>query len=521
MPDFTWDQSGNYSGTDFLSGIDNSFSQNDWSSLAGALGYNQSPFEGSQADIANAGLDWSAGQGNWGMSPQYLTSGFQQALSPYSFQTNVSPEKNTIGVFDKDNKSIWNKTQWEPDDTLTQLVSMAAPMLAGGAFGGGLAGLFGGGFTGGALGQGLASGAISSGMGGDFGKGFLGGAIGGGLQGLSAGTPAVAGNNPSAYVPAQPGTSLAGSLGITSPTLGGMVNRGLGGALSSAVQGGSGSDVLKSGLTGGLLSGANSVGSSFLNSAFSALSGAGDNEFDSLPGNMVTNPDEQSPDPMAYSDEGGRFDNSAGFSYGIPTGGAIDTPDQQIQSAGGSPSAFSSFSGLPGIAGDMGRSFGNYAVNNVGDLASMLYGFYNNRRQQKALSGQMGQINQATSQLQNMFSQNSPYAQQLRAKLNAQAAQQGRRSNTAGRETQFQAMLADKAASTLPQIAQMQASMLPIQQQRGQLQNSLGSNLFNMFNKAGGFNVLGNGLQSLFNQNPMSNYSMLNNTSDYNTLGPR
>jgi len=76
--------------------------------------------------------------------------------------------------------------------------------------------LFGGGILGGAAGYGLASGSMTAAQGGDFGKGFLGGAISGGLQGLAAGTPAVMGNNPSAYVPATPGSSPAGLAGINS-----------------------------------------------------------------------------------------------------------------------------------------------------------------------------------------------------------------------------------------------------------------------------------------------------------------
>ena len=94
------------------------------------------------------------------------------------------------------------------------------------------------------------------------------------------------------------------------------------------------------------------------------------------------------------------------------------------------------------------------------------------------------------TQLQNMFTQNSPYAQQLRAKLNAQAAASGRRSNVAGRETQFQAMLAEKAASTLPQIANMQNSLmqnqLQMQQQQGRLKNSNMNDVLN-FAKQSGF----------------------------------
>ena len=145
---------------------------------------------------------------------------------------------------------------------------------------------------------------------------------------------------------------------------------------------------------------------------------------------------------------------------------------------------------------------GNFALNNVGDLASMLYGFYNNRRQQKALG-------QQAAGLQSLYGQNSPYAKQLRNTLNAKAAATGRRSNVAGRETQLQAMLADRAASMAPTLMQLN-------QARGSLKNNNMNMLLQGANKMGLFSGLGN----LFkDQNPYSNYSMLNNTSDYNTLG--
>ena len=81
-------------------------------------------------------------------------------------------------------------------------------------FGGGLSSLFGGGITGNALGYGLSNGAFSAGQGGSFGQGALQGIISGGLTGMSQGTSAITGNNPSAYVPAQSGTSFSSLVGI-------------------------------------------------------------------------------------------------------------------------------------------------------------------------------------------------------------------------------------------------------------------------------------------------------------------
>lgn len=406
----------------------------------------------------------------------------------------------------------WAVPVGERSDSLFQrFLDQAVPLIAGGmvtgGLGGGLAGAFGGGALGSAAGYGLAGGTTAEIQGGDFGKGFLGGAVSGGIQGLAAGTPAVMGNNPSAYVPATPGSSLAGAAGITNPTLAKMFNRGVGGTLGSLASGNSGSDALKSGLTGAALSGINSVGKSVMNpyiESFKSWLGTdtsgGDAEFDALQGSggdmsMQTDVSPNRYDEFLMGPDGMETYNPDYRFGGDQMMDSFSSPDQSVQSSTGQPN----FS-LQSVLGDVGSRVGNYALNNVGDLASMLYGFYNNRRQQRQLQQPMNnmsnQVNQATTQLQNMFTQNSPYAQQLRAKLNAQAAQAGRRSNTAGRETQFQAMLAEKAASTLPQIANMQNSLmqnqLQMQQRRGQLQSSLGSNTISLLGKMGAFNGLAN-----------------------------
>lgn len=437
----------------------------------------------------------------------------QSALDAFKgYNFNYTPEANGGGVlnaFDPSGKSYGSFRQ-KGDDTFTQLMGMVAPAVATWGFGGALSGMFGGGALGGGLGHGLASGSMSAAQGGDFGKGFLGGAISGGLQGLAAGTPAVMGNNPSAYVPATPGSSLAGAAGITNPTLAGMFNRGTGSALGALASGGSGSDALKSGLTGAAMSGINSVGKSVMTNyldSFKSWLGegstpalGGDAEFDALQGSGGDMSDQTDVSPNRYAEMITGSDGMDTYNPDYGFGGDqfvnnFSGPDQSIQSVG-QPS----FS-LPSIFGDVGSRVGNFAVNNAGDLASMLYGFYNNRKQQKALQGQMNQVNQATTQLQNMFGQNSPYAQQLRNKLNAQAAQSGRRSNLAGRETQFQAMLADKAAGTLPQIANMQNSMLGAQQAKGRLMSSNMNDILNFAKSSGLIGMAGQGLKGLFNNN--------------------
>ena len=386
------------------------------------------------------------------------------------------------------------------EGTFQRFLDQAVPLIAGGmvtgGLGGALSGMFGGGALGSAAGYGLAGGTTAEIQGGDFGKGFLGGAVSGGIQGLSA-----------------TGSSPASMAGINSPTLAKMYNRAVGGTLGSLASGNSGSDALKSGLTGAALSGINSVGKSVMNpyiESFKSWLGTdtsgGDAEFDALQGSggdmsMQTDVSPNRYDEFLMSPDGMETYNPDFRFGGDQMMDSFSSPDQSVQSSTGQPN----FS-LQSVLGDVGSRVGNYALNNVGDLASMLYGFYNNRRQQRQLQQPMNnmsnQVNQATTQLQNMFTQNSPYAQQLRAKLNAQAAASGRRSNVAGRETQFQAMLAEKAASTLPQIANMQNSLmqnqLQMQQQHGKLRNTNMDIALMGLKNTGLLGEITGGLRSLF-----------------------
>jgi len=504
-----------------------------YNNLFGSMGYDGGGdgynFSGDMSNPWMEQAGWNENSNpNWSLTP---TQNAMSSFDNYTF--NWQPQGGVGGLltaFDPQGNQ-YGTYQQKDEDNFTKLIGMVAPMVATGGFGGALSGMFGGGMLGGAGGYGLASGTMSAAQGGNFGKGFLGGAISGGLQGLAAGTPAVMGNNPSAYVPATPGSSPASVAGINSPALAKMFNRGVGGTLGSLASGNSGSDALKSGLTGAALSGINSVGKTAMSGYMDSLKGwlgtgtstGGDAEFDALQGSGGDMSMQTDVSPNRYDEFLMGSDGMETYNPDYRFGGdqmmdSFSSPDQSVQSSTGQPN----FS-LQSVLGDVGSRVGNYALNNVGDLASMLYGFYNNRRQQRQLQQPMNnmsnQVNQATTQLQNMFTQNSPYAQQLRAKLNAQAAASGRRSNTAGRETQFQAMLAEKAASTLPQIANMQNSLmqnqLQMQQRRGQLQSSLGSNTISLLGKMGAFN----GLANMFgNKNPYANYSMANNTADYNTL---
>ena len=176
----------------------------------------------------------------------------------------------------------------------------------------------------------------------------------------------------------------------------------------------------------------------FFKNLFSSDS-SGDGLYD-LPGNMVT-PEgfESVAPPELYSDEGGRFG-----SFDL-NGRTYETPSQFFSGAEPVGNTTTPIEAETPLARGLAGRLGGFALNNAGDLASMLYGIYNNRKQQKALGQQI-------SGLQNMYSQNSPYAQQLRNKLAAQASARGTRLNTAGRETQLQAALADRAVSLAPSL---------------------------------------------------------------------
>jgi len=231
-----------------------------YSSLFGSMGFDN-----------NAGNPWANQEGfnegsnaQWGFTPTDEAMG---AFDDYSFNWNPEGGNNagTLTAFDPSGKSYGTYKQ-KDEDAFTKLMNTVAPMAATWALGGPLSNMFGGGAMGGAMGQGLASGFVSAGQGGKFGQGFLSGAVGGGLNGLGSS-----------------GQSVAGLSGITNPTLAGMVNRGSGSFLGGLAGGQSGSEALKSGLTGAALSGVNSAGKGamdFYNNTLSSWLGGGNTEAD-------------------------------------------------------------------------------------------------------------------------------------------------------------------------------------------------------------------------------------------------
>lgn len=407
------------------------------------------------------------------------------------------------------------------------------------------------------------------------------GALGGGIQGGMTG--GAQGALRGAVQGGLGGSNPAGMVGIENRDLSNIFNSGVGNTVGALTNGASGQQALQAGLGGVLTTGLNSAGS-FVGDLFNQFGG---DEFGNLPGNMVTGNDPYNAIPEMYSDEGARFDNSADFSYGYRPQGAevgLNQTDQNLFSSFNTPgfnapqqqptgySPMSSFS-TPSMS-----DVGGFVGNNLGNIVTGLYDVYNNRRQQKGISNQINSVQQANTQnnadmqkwydqnntamqnwynqntaanqtamqsLQDLYSNNSPYATQLRNKITAQAAASGRRANTAGRETQLQAALADKYASVLPQItniqnqqnglqaqlaaqqnAQLAAMMqqrnsqmpalaqlnLQAQQQRGTLQNSLMNDLLHLGNKTGAFNSLANMFNS---KGPADTYDL----SGYNDGG--
>lgn len=498
-------------GYDFLSGSLNNNGAAE--KFANDIGYT-----GNVRTSLPTGMDTRYSESDTTNTPTHtLDPSFLDQLHNYNFSTGTEHGNPFLYASDKSGKQIGGYQTGTHDNLFDKFVYTVGPMVIGAGFGAGVGGALGGGTVGGAAG-GATSGAIQAGFnGGDVTKGALTGAVGGAAGGYAGDV------NPAGYV------------GIENPTLAGMFNKGVGSAVGTGLSGGSGQQILQSGLTGAATAGLNSLGkpmSNAFNDMFSKFS-APDQTYDSggmsysdyspngvsplqqagvspemsypVPGSAnygmgdisnfglpsySSNTVQNASYPEGYNSRQNMYDNIMG-DKGVsldPNASTLNIPGSFLPSSGGSMEGppqqqIANFS-MPSGLSTMGSNIGSYLGNHAGDLASMLYGFYNNKRQQ-------GALNQNMNSLKDLYSQNSPYAQQLRAKLYAQAAAKGTRANTAGREVQLQAALADKAASTAPSLYQMQ------QGQMG-LQNNNMNMLLQGMNKLGGWQ----GLKSLFNPTP-------------------
>ena len=428
----------------------------DYSNFLGGLGSTLG-FEGNMFNEApmNYGYNESMGGDFWGTGQQ-ISPEFLQQLQGLSFNPVQGADDPSVDV-SRNGQQIGSYRYGSSPGTASKLMAMAIPALVTAGFGSGLGTLFGGGAFGMGAGNALATGGMTAARGGDssqIGTSMFSSALGSGLGAL----------NPAGVMGLEGGFAKA-------------ANAGIGNAVGTGLRGGSGQDMLTSGLQGSLVSGLNSAGSNMA-SSFGDLwnsFGGGDTEFDQLEGSGGNFDQRQDPyGSNTYDEASPDFRFSGDFA---PVG--MKTAQSAGTGAGDSGGGLASF--MPS-----GGQVGNFLGNNAGDLAAMLYGFYNNKKQQKALQGQQ-------EGLQGLYAQNSPYATQLRNQLQAKAAAGGKRLNTSGRETQLQAMLADRAAQMAPTMYQMQ-----------QGQNNLQNNNMNMLlqgaNKLGAFKALGNGLQGMFNQ---------------------
>ena len=222
-----------------------------------------------------------------------------------------------------------------------------------------------------------------------------------------------------------------------------------------------------------MLGGGNPLG------AASTIAGA----YGGLPGAMMN---------AGYNASKGNFGSAGGLAGGLAGGPAGAFVGNQIGQA-------VSGRGAPGVSGvQQGREAGGP---DWAGIIGGLGGLYGNRGGGN-ISGADAN-NQAVSQqiqsLGNMYSPNSPYAQQLRQTLERKDAASGRRSQYGPREVQLMAALADKQASvsdSMGRLAQTnQANQIALQDrkrlQRGQNLATLGglakqSGLLDMFRGGGG-----------------------------------
>lgn len=202
------------------------------------------------------------------------------------------------------------------------------------------------------------------------------------------------------------------------------------GAVGAAAQGGNSSAIGRGAVRGGTMSGVKTggnmaidyLGSMYNDEPMPDVGTLGGTMADQYGENSATLGGEQTPEQRRATLSMPTETSSAYNS------GATSNPVQQF---------ISSF--LGGGSGGQGGGAGNY-----GDLAAGLFGMYNANKQRKRLKEQ-------SDSLSNLFSPNSPYAQQMRQRLERRDAAAGRRSQYGPREAQLAAALADRQAQTMPQ----------------------------------------------------------------------
>jgi hypothetical protein len=403
-----WNASGNLAGA---SGVD-------WSKLG---------YTGPTTYAAAAGDD-STGPGVYPEFKNWLNN---NGYTPGSYQSQPGSADRYVGVLDKSGKPVEGSTYLNHIDD-SQFWTGA--MLAGGLLSGGVAGnsAFGGL---GSAGSGAVSGATTG-----FGntgtiKGTLTGAATGGLSG--------------AVMP-----NVAEYAGIENPTLASAINSGVKSGLSTALQGGSGSQVGTSALTGGALSGLNSLGTQ--------------NQMDNYsPLNDINQSSNVSQKPDWYSQDITNAPGGQSFGQGTATYTPYTPQQQQEQQPQSYLDQIKSILGMGN--GRVGAGFGGGQGIKYGDLAGGLMQMYQAERSRKNASSLMGSIT----------GNNGAYMKNLQGQLMARDAAAGRRSDVGGRAVQLQSALAQLTANQAPMINNLQ----------NQRENALFSGLQGMYTigSRGGF----------------------------------
>lgn len=180
-----------------------------------------------------------------------------------------------------------------------------------------------------------------------------------------------------------------------------------------------------------------------------------------LPDNSYMNPDPGTLGTGTYG-TGAQSPDTGGLgygSYGVP-GGENSIPGPQApglmeQLSGYLNSGYGKL-GRAGLSilnpnlGAVANGLSAGANGDIGGAVGTLGTMYLNSRAARVNRQYQDQMNNQINQLSDLYSNNSPYAQQLRQELERKDAASGRRSQYGGRETQLQAMLAEKQAGLAP-----------------------------------------------------------------------
>jgi hypothetical protein len=372
--------------------------------------------------------------GQYNVNPEFTSWLSNSGYKPGSYQPMAGSADRYSGVLDSSNKLV-NGSGFL--NTINDNQFWTGAMLAAGVASGGIA-------QGAGLGS-AATGAVSGGVTGFGNTGTLSGAIkGAAAGGLSGG-----------FAP-----DVAGYAGIENPSLASAVNGGVKSGMSTALQGGSTSQIGKNALTGGTLSGLNSLGTSNMDT------------YQPMQGNqaLLNDINQGSYAPQQPSWMGSDLGSGGQSTYTSNTSGMGIAPNYNED--GPSTNYLDTVKGILGIGnGRIGAGFGGGQGIKYGDLAGSLMQMYAAERSRKQASQMMGQIS----------GNNGAYAANLRNQLMAKDAASGRRSDYGGREVQLQSALAQLTAQQAP-------AMMNLQNQK---ENSLYSGLQGLYTLGSRSGMLG------------------------------